>query len=281
MKGTDWSLLEVEALVDDYLEMLASELAGVAYNKAARLRLLAPRLQGRSAGSIEFKRANVSAALLDMGFPYIAGYKPRMNYQQRLADVVDERLSRNGRLLDVAAADADRPMIVPYVDDMLGILTDAPHGSVIEPPLREPIIRARNLTTNYIEREARNRSLGSAGEEFVLEYERTRLIRAGHERLASRIEHTAVVRGDHEGYDILSFDTDGAERLIEVKTTKYGQQTPFFVTKNEVNVSVRHAMHYHVYRMFSFSQSPRLYMLHGAIPERCHLAPATYLALPR
>lgn len=32
----DWSRLEVEAIVDDYLSMLASELAGVPYNKTSQ-----------------------------------------------------------------------------------------------------------------------------------------------------------------------------------------------------------------------------------------------------
>jgi Domain of unknown function (DUF3883) len=145
----------------------------------------------------------------------------------------------------------------------------------------EPSLQFRRLTTNYIEREARNRSLGGAGEEFIINYERARLILAGREALAARIEHTSQVRGDHEGYDILSFEEDGAERLIEVKTTKYGSETPFFVTRNEVATSERNAALYQVYRLFSFREAPRLYTLPGAIPRSCKLAAATFLALPR
>jgi hypothetical protein len=80
MKPHDWSRLEVEAVVDDYLSMLASELAGTPYNKTAHRRALMPLLNARTEQSIEFKRANISAALLDAGFPYINGYKPRSNY---------------------------------------------------------------------------------------------------------------------------------------------------------------------------------------------------------
>jgi len=46
--------------------MLAAELAGAPYNKAAHRRALLPRLQNRSEQSIEFKHANISAALLDV-----------------------------------------------------------------------------------------------------------------------------------------------------------------------------------------------------------------------
>jgi len=143
---------------------------------------------------------------------------------------------------------------------------------------RRPVVR---LTTNYVEREARNRSLGAAGELLALNYERARLIRAGHEGLAGRIEHTAKVRGDYEGYDILSFDENGTERLIEVKTTKYGRETPFFVSANEARTSAEHAPRYHLYRLFAFREAPGLYTLHGAIDHTCRLAAATYLALPK
>jgi len=278
---SDWTLSEVEIVVDDYLEMLSSELAGVSYNKAARRRALLPRLNGRSEQSVEFKRANISAALLELEFPFIAGYKPRSNYQQLLAEVVERRLSGNARLLEIAAVDADRPMVVPDVSDLLSVLIDAPHFGGIDRGVRETPTFSRKLTTNYIEREAQNRSLGSAGEEFVINFERARLIRAGRESLASKIEHTSRVRGDGEGYDILSFESDGAERLIEVKTTKYGKETPFFVTRNEVAVSEKHSDLYHVYRLFCFRHAPGLFTLAGAIDRSCSLSAATFVALPR
>lgn len=276
----DWSRTEVEAIVDDYLVMLAAELAGTRYSKTTHRRALKSRLRDRSDPSIEFKHANISAALLDAGFPYIDGYKPRSNYQELLATVIAERMQTNPRLIELAAADADQPMTVPEVDDILLALTDPPRprkpvSAVSE--ARPPLIR---LPTNYLEREALNRSLGSAGELFVMNYEWARLILAGREALAGKIEHTSVVRGDHEGYDILSFDDDGAERLIEVKTTKYGGDTPFFVTRNEVSKSERERLRYHLYRLFTFKRSPRLFTLLGAIPETCRLSPATYLASP-
>lgn len=281
MSGSDWSRQEVEAIVDDYLSMLASELAGTAYNKAAHRRALSPLLNGRSEQSIEFKHANISAALLDSGFPYIAGYKPRSNYQALLTEVLAERMTGAAQLQEVAAADADRPMVVPEVNDILAVLTAAPKPSTNSRNVAEPSRPAIRLATNYIEREARNRSLGAAGELFALNYERARLIHIGKESLAARIEHTSKIRGDYEGYDILSFDENGAERLIEVKTTKYGAETPFFVTRNEVSTSERRGPLYHVYRLYGFRQAPRLYTLQGAISQSCQLSAANFLAMPR
>lgn len=281
MSSTDWSRTEVEAIVDDYLSMLASELAGTPYNKTAHRQTLLPLLQGRSDSSIEFKHANISAALLDAGFPYINGYKPRFNYQSLLAEVLAERLDRAPDLLTLAAADADRPIVVPEVEDILAALTERPKPRTEIHKVTEPTVPIIRLPTNYIEREARNRSLGSAGELFVLNFERARLIHAGKEPLAAKIEHTAKVRGDHAGYDILSFEASGAERLIEVKTTKYGVDTPFFVTRNEVATSERHAEQYQLYRLFAFRETPRLYTLPGAIGNTCRLSAATFLAAPK
>lgn len=280
MSGMNWSRFEVKAIVDDYLSMLASELAGTPYNKAAHRRALSPKLRDRSEQSIEFKHANISAALLDAGFPYISGYKPKSNYQALLAEVVAEQLERHPSLFKIAEVDVDRPMVVPEVDDILKALTDPPKIPLPPNKAAESSRSIIRLTTNYIEREARNRSLGSAGEEFVLNYERARLIRAGREPLAANVEHTSKVRGDGMGYDILSFEDNGAERLIEVKTTKYGSDTPFFVTQNEVATSERHPMQYHVYRLFAFRDLPRLYTLTGAIGTTCKLRATTFLALP-
>lgn len=281
MSGSDWSRQEVEAIVDDYLSMLASELAGTAYNKAAHCRALLPRLEGRSEKAIQYKYRNISAALLDAGFPCISGYKRLSNYQALLSEVLTERMTDAAQLKEVAAADADRPMVVPEVDDILAVLTAAPKPSRDDRKVAEPSRPAIRLTTNYIEREARNRSLGAAGELFALNYERARLIRVGKESLAARIEHTSKVRGDYEGYDVLSFDETGAERLIEVKTTKYGAETPFFVTRNEVSTSERRAPLYHVYRLYGFRQAPKLYTLPGAISQSCQLSAASFLAMPR
>lgn len=134
------------------------------YNKAAHRRTLKPLLSERSDQSIEYKHANVSAALLDAGFPYINGYKPRSNYQALLAEIALEKLQQSPTLLEIAAADADRPITVPEVEDILSVLRQRPTPQSEQAAATEPPPTRARLTTNYIEREARNRSLGNAGE---------------------------------------------------------------------------------------------------------------------
>jgi hypothetical protein len=274
----DWSKEEVEATVSDYLEMLGAELSGVPYSKAGHRRLLAKRLDGRSEASIEFKHGNISAVLIELGFPYIAGYKPRSNYQSLLFAVVSERLMGSRQLLEIAAADAEQPIAVPEVEDILSVLADPPRLASRERHVAEPGPRRSVFAVNYLEREARNRSLGMAGEEFVVRFERARLIRCGKERLADRIEHVSRARGDGDGFDILSYEENGRDRLIEVKTTKYGQETPFFVSRNELAVSESRLDRYHLYRLYRFKASPRLFILDGALSKTCTLAATTYIA---
>lgn len=69
MPNIDWTRQEVEAVVDDYRQMLIQQFYGQAVNKAEHNRRLRERLQGRSKGSVEFKHANISAVLDEMGFP--------------------------------------------------------------------------------------------------------------------------------------------------------------------------------------------------------------------
>ncbi|MDP3082156.1 MAG: DUF3883 domain-containing protein [Rubrivivax sp.] len=131
---------------------------------------------------------------------------------------------------------------------------------------------------DYLAREARNQSLGLAGEEFVLHYERWRLIQRGHQRLADRIEHTSRARGDGAGYDVLSFEEDGRERFIEVKTTAFSRETPFFISNGELSFANSHELEFCLYRVFEFRRAPRLFELRGRPDRHCRLDPTTYRA---
>ena len=120
----------------------------------------------------------------------------------------------------------------PIVNDLLAILVSPPRREEDKPKLydRAPRIR-KPVRRNYLEIESRNQALGLAGEKLVLEFEHKRLWVAGRKDLANRIEHVADSKGDHLGFDILSFETEARERLIEVKTTSFGSLTPFLHPK--------------------------------------------------
>jgi hypothetical protein len=278
--GEDWSQEEVEATVADYFNMLDKELRGQDYNKTEHRRHLTALLSKRSDGAIERKHQNISAILRKIGFPYISGYKPLGNYQQLLYSVVSNRLENTQALIEFVQKQVDQPVKIPRIENILTTLVKPPSPILMEHHNIGARVCEASIPfhVDYLAQEAKNRSLGSAGEQFVLLFEQARLIHAGQEKLASKVEHVAATQGDSAGFDILSFETTGKERLIEVKTTAYGSLTPFFVTKNEVEVSQCTVPSYYLYRTFDFRRHPKLFTKQGPLDRSFRLNPTQYLA---
>lgn len=67
----NWSREEVEAAVEDHFAMLAKELCGKPFNKAEHNRGLQKILTKRTKGSIERNHQNISAILIELGYPYV------------------------------------------------------------------------------------------------------------------------------------------------------------------------------------------------------------------
>lgn len=277
-KERAWTRHENELIVADYLEMLLKELAGQKYNKADRARALMPLLNDRSKGSIEFKRANISAVMIELGFPSLQGYKPRANFQRDgLVSVVAEQVEHLPILDKAAELAVDRPADVPESVSYQGVRAEPPKRQVRSEEPR-PTYERRAIKRDYFERESRNRSLGTAGELFIVQYEQWRLAQQGVGQLADRVEHVAHTRGDGLGYDVLSFETDGRERFIEVKTTAHDATAPFFVSVNEVEFAREWADQFRLCRLYHFRTAPKFFELSGAIEQHCYLDPSTFKA---
>jgi hypothetical protein len=279
----NWSQVEVEATVSDYFDMLLSELRGEPFNKAEHNRTLQALLNDRTKGSIERKHQNISAVMIELGYPYIDGYKPLGNYQALLRDIIQERLAGAIGLQNAAITAVEQNIgKIPAVSNILSVLVPAPRQEEHDLAIYDRVVRpTKVIRKNYLAIESRNRSLGAAGEKFILEYEHARLWKAGKKELANRIEHTASTKGDGLGYDIMSFEPNGRERLIEVKTTRFGMQTPFYATSGEVEFSQDRKEDYHLYRLFSFLKQPQLFVLDGSLRDTCVLDPMQFSALPR
>lgn len=278
----DWSEREVALTVADYFEMLLSEVEGHTYRKADHRRQLMEQLEGRSAASIERKHQNISAILLESGIPPIDGYKPLGNYQRLLRDTVFTYLREHpGLQVSLIRAGLEIPDSAPVPRAGDGsIIVDPPSFAAVglgEPPAGYV---ARNPSRiDFAERDLRNRELGRLGEEFVLDLERRNLLAAGRDDLAKRVEWVADTRGDGLGYDIVSFDKETDRNLlIEVKTTNLGIYTPFYLTRNELSTSDRHADEYRLYRLFRFSRDLRLFVMNPPLERCCHLEPTVYRA---
>lgn len=280
--GEDWSAQEVKATVLDYMAMLRFELAGQAYNKSIHRRALLSRLEGRSEAAVELKHQNISAVLRDLGYFWIPGYKPRSNYQGQLAAAVEAWVRANPDIDQHAEAAAEAPASAPEHFDFNDFTVAGPRlDTGVEAGVREnravygeqPRVA---MWRDYAAREARNSSLGLAGEELVLNFEKFRLSNAGRSQLAAKVEHVSRTQGDGLGFDILSFDDEGNERFIEVKTTTFAKETPFFASASEIRFAQENARRFSLYRLFEFRRAPKCFTLPGAIETHCALDPFTY-----
>jgi hypothetical protein len=237
------------------------------------------RLEDRSRAAVEYKFQNISAVLVNHGHAYIRGYLPAQNYQQALETAVLEWLEGRSDLADVVdnspLLNPTSPSTVPAFSEVLSPPPDPRRAA-------RPSAGLRAVKVDFVRRDAENRVLGQRGEEFVFELEQRRL--HDDERrpdLARKIRWRSRDDGDGLGYDILSFEPDGNERLVEVKTTGGGIYTQFALTRNELACSRQNMDRYHLYRVFDFGPAPRLYLLRGALDENCTLTPTQYRAAVR
>lgn len=284
--GEDWTPYEIDLVVSRYLSLYIRSAKGEKFSKAQVYRDLAGELEVRSADSVALKMSNISSVMLGLGWPNLPGLGPMPNIQHALVDHVSRAIKEFSGIdiLDEAA---------------IRLVTQTPASGPLEIVLASQIPKmlrlgdafstdlARGIRRDYVELEARNSSLGLAGELAVLDFEEKRLSALGARKLANRIEHVSVSRGDGLGYDIHSFEVDGKDKLIEVKTTTGSGVTPFYVSANELKFSREFPEHFCLSRVFDFPttvtrrKKVQLYELNGSLADTCDLHPESYKALPR
>lgn len=265
--GTPWQDYELDVIVADYFSMLAAELSGQKYVKSRHSSSVMAQI-GRSHRSVEFKNQNISAVLEKLGMPWIPGYKPKRNYQNAIFDAIDRYLTSHPGALEHApqpAAPVPREVFVsrPKVTS---------HESV--PTRLQRLIKK----FDPVERDHRNRSLGRAGEAFVVDLERRRLAEGDRSDLARKVRWVAAEDGDGAGYDVLSFSGAGDVRLIEVKTTNGSARTPFFVTRNERSLAMERPKDWLIYRVHLFATEPSIFTIEPPLERSVNLAPETWRA---
>ncbi len=169
---SDWSLRECEITADAYFKCLEAKLAGRSFNRQAVIRQVASQID-RSEGAIDYKFQNIDAILYEAEQPRL-GRAVASGYQRLLQYVVLDPLAN--RVIDLF--------------DTTAVALDAqPTGDVIVPAPSISVNRdndapQRAVKIDFALREAKNRSIGLAGEEFVVQVERKRLTDQGRADLA-------------------------------------------------------------------------------------------------
>ena len=253
--------------------MLKAELEGRDYSKTEHRRKLAEQID-RTRGAIEYKHQNISAVLERIGEVWINGYKPKQHFQPSLADAVGRWVENNPEWIE-------RPF------KSLSVAPTNKKLTVEQPPRpqnksqREELDQSNQLAIkfNVAERDERNRALGLAGEECVLEHERAVLERAGKHCLVDQVRWVSQEDGDGFGYDIASVSPDGKKRLIEVKTTcGSSASTPFHITHNELKVSRMKREEWCLFRLWDFEGEPRAFELYPPLEYHVSLSATDYSA---
>jgi len=273
----DWTDEQNDLIVADYFAMLADDIAGRSYSKAAHNRLLQAMID-RPRGSIEYKHQNISAVLKGLGEDWVQGYKPAFNFQASLVDAVVRWLDRHPDWLARTALKEIGRAPSALQDNAALWIGPPPTHSNAPPPDELEQMTAIARKYDVAARDARNRALGSAGEERVLAHERSTLLAAGRTDLAARIRWVSHVDGDGAGYDIRSFDPGGRDRLIEVKTTNGWERTPFHITRNELAVANARRHDWRLVRLWNFAREPKAFELQPPLEAHVSLIATSYEA---
>jgi len=273
----NWTDAENDTIVADYFAMLAGEEAGQPYSKAEHNRMVA-QLTGRPRGSIEYKHQNISAVLKGLGETWIQGYKPAYNFQGSLVDAVARWLASHPEWLSGQTRRTLWQSSGRLRENPVLWIGPPPTVSNVPPPDELDRMIAIAHRFDAAGRDARNRALGRAGEECVLEHERAVLAKAGRSDLARDVRWVSEMDGDGAGYDIASFEVDGRSRLIEVKTTNGWERTPFHISRNELAVAEAMRAEWCLVRLWNFSRDPKAFEIRPPLDAHVALTPTSFEA---
>lgn len=165
------------------------------------------------------------------------------------------------------------PFVVPDITDFSGVLVEIP---------KKVVIAQANATSNkkkkkidYIKRAKSNTLVGNSGEEFAIKFEKWRL--RDYPDLADKISHVSK-EDDSLGYDIISFETDGSPRYLEIKSTLGSLDSMFYISSNELTVADSLGDKYIVLRVAQLGSSPICCEIRHPFDDKLTLTPSTYMA---
>jgi uncharacterized protein DUF3883 len=118
--------------------------------------------------------------------------------------------------------------------------------------------KKKNQKTDYSTQSKIFKRIGDRGEQIVVKAERQLLIKKGKTNLAKKVDHISN-KDDTVGYDIISYDIDGNEKFIEVKSTlKPVGMCNIFISANELGIA-QSKENYFIYIVYEVgSKTPKI-----------------------
>ena len=167
----------------------------------------------------------------------------------------------------------DDPRSIPLIDNLAEIVLDEDDQKSSEDfdyeiPEYEPTIKeakekvyspkkSKNNKKNIIPTKPSKR-VGRAGEEHVYNFEYKKLMDKGREDLAKQIVKQYENLSFFPGYDIKSFNEDGEEIYIEVKSTVSKGKDYFEISDNEVLAAKSLKDSYFIYQVTDALANPKI-----------------------
>jgi hypothetical protein len=162
------------------------------------------------------------------------------------------------------------------IKDIILIETNRPEGN------NKPTYKRRKIRgskTDFLQKAKKDIAVGLRGEELVVHYEKANLEMLGLNELAKKVRWVSKESDDY-GFDVLSYDKDGLEKFIEVKTTTIDKDThPFDISSNEITTSYKYKNQYWIYRIYDvIGEEPKFFKSNGIITEQFELVPTSFKA---
>jgi hypothetical protein len=194
-----------------------------------------PRMRSAAARLQEMFRPLIPSSLSTGSISLGAGPSQKLHYSYQQASILsvppydlnhlpaDETLLKDLVGLVRLYTDIVSDPLDPSVERLVEAVVEPANIEVIEArefELRDLRIRSTVNTTSPTKRRysPQSRKVGDAGERVVLRFERERLSQGGRKDLADRVRWHGP-EGEFCGWDITSFDDDGGELFIEVKSS--------------------------------------------------------------
>jgi hypothetical protein len=150
---------------------------------------------------------------------------------------------------------------------------DVPQDGYDQMPPSKTTFEGRDV--DFEKQAKEQKELGDAGEELVKQHEIVQLQKRGmHDKITEvRIAETG------EGFDVYSFDENGREKFIEVKTTTGSWKNRFYLTRHELKFMRERESNFSLYRVYNFDEennSGEFFELTGDVEDQLIKEPTVF-----
>ena len=174
-------------------------------------------------------------------------------YESIINDPVGIPLIEN--LVDTVFEKEDSEKIIYYNYEIREFVPNVKHQEIKTSTTEKNRKKSNNIKENY---SLPSKKVGNAGEEHVYNFEFNYLSNIGRCDLALKIVKQYEDLTNFPGYDIQSFDDQGNEIYIEVKSTKSEKRDSFGISRNEIKSARKYKNKYFIYQVVNALKDPKI-----------------------